>query len=67
LDLLVSWLHASGMKILPVIMVVQFFNPVCFAWFNRVAELRILVFRQQLIVYKRKSKKPMVRNRDRLF
>ena len=29
--------------------------------------LRILVLRQQLAVYKRKSKKPILRNRDRLF
>jgi transposase InsO family protein len=55
------------MKILLVIMVVQFFNLVSFAWFNRVAALRILVLRQQLTVYKRKSKKPVVRNGDRLF
>jgi hypothetical protein len=32
-----------------------------------VAGLRILVLRQQLTVYKRKSKKPMLRNRDRVF
>jgi hypothetical protein len=42
------------MKILPVIMVMQFFKLLCFAWFNWVAELRILVIRQQFIVYKRK-------------
>ena len=29
--------------------------------------MRILALRQQLAVYKRKSKKPLLRNRDRLF
>ena len=60
-------LHASGMKILLVILVVQSLNLVIFAWFNRVAGLRILVLRQQLTVLKRRSKRPMLRNRDRLF
>jgi hypothetical protein len=55
------------MKILLMMTVVQSLNLVIFGWFNRVAELRILVLRQQLTVYKRKSKKPMLRNRDRLF
>jgi len=34
LDLWVSGLHASGMKILLMIMVVQSLNLVIFAWFN---------------------------------
>jgi putative transposase len=55
------------MKILLMMAVVQSLNLVILAWFNRVAGLRILVLRQQLTVYKRKSKKPMLRNRDRLF
>jgi hypothetical protein len=55
------------MKILLMMAVVQSLNLVIFAWFNRVAGLQILVLRQQLTVYKRKSKKPMLRNRDRLF
>jgi hypothetical protein len=55
------------MKILLMMAVVQSLNLVIFAWFNRVAGLRILVLGQQLTVYKRKSKKPMLRNRDRLF
>jgi transposase len=55
------------MKILLMMAVVQSLNLVIFAWFNRVAGLRILVLRQQLTVYKRKSRKPMLRNRDRLF
>ena len=67
LDLWVSGLQASGMKILLMMAVVQSLNLVIFAWFNRVAGLRILVPRQQLTVYKRKSKRPMLRNRDRLF
>jgi putative transposase len=67
LDLLISRLHASGMKILLTIVVVQSLNLAIFAWFNRVAWLRILVLRQQLAVYERKSKKPLLRNRDRLF
>jgi hypothetical protein len=55
------------MKILLVIMIAQSLNLIIFAWFNRVAALRILVLRQQLTVYKCKSKKPMLKNRDRLF
>jgi transposase InsO family protein len=55
------------MKVLFVIVVVQSVNLVIFAWFNRVAGLRILVLRQQLTVYKRKSKKPMLKYRDWLF
>jgi hypothetical protein len=55
------------MKILLVILVVQSLNLVIFACFNRVAGLRILVLRQQLTVLKRRSKRPMLRNRDRLF
>jgi len=55
------------MRIWLVIMAVQSLNLVICAWFNRVAGLRILVLRQQLTVLRRKSKKPMLRNRDRLF
>jgi hypothetical protein len=47
------------MKILLRIVVVQWLNLVIFAWFNRVAWVRILELRQQLVVYKRKSKKPL--------
>jgi hypothetical protein len=38
-----------------------------FAWLDRAAWVRILTLRHQLAVYKRKSKKPLLRNRDRLF
>jgi putative transposase len=55
------------MKILLIIVIVEFLNLVLFAWFNRVAGLRILALRQQLTVYKRKSKKPTLRNWDRWF
>jgi hypothetical protein len=55
------------MNILLAVLIVQSLNLVIFTWFNREAGLRILVLRQQLIVLKRKSKKPMLRNRDRLF
>ncbi len=55
------------MKILLMMAVVQSFNLVIFGWFNRAAGLRILVLRQQLTVYKRRSGKPAIRNRDRLF
>ena len=43
LDFWGSGLHPSGMKILLVILVVQSLNLVIFAWFNRVAGLRIRV------------------------
>ncbi len=55
------------MNTLLILAVVQSFNLVFFAWFNRVALVRILVLRQQLGVYKRKAKKPRLKNRDRLF
>jgi hypothetical protein len=63
----VFWTPSSGTKILLMMAVVQSFNLVIFAWFNRVAGPRILVLRKQLTVYKRKLEKPMLRNRDRLF
>jgi hypothetical protein len=52
------------MKIRLVVPVIQFLNLLAFIWFNRTAGIRILALRQQLVVYKRKSKKPMIRNRD---
>jgi len=55
------------MKILLLITVVQALDMLVFAWFNRTAGLRILVLRQQLAIYKRTSKKPLLKNRDRLF
>ena len=55
------------MKILLVIVVVQSLNLIVFLWFNRVAWVRILTLRHQRTVYKRKTKKPRLRARDRLF
>jgi hypothetical protein len=55
------------MKILLMMMVLQSLNLVVFSRRNRAAWVRILALRQQLAVYKRKSKKPLLRNRDRLF
>ncbi len=55
------------MKTLLVIVVVQSLNLLVFLWLNRVAWFRILALRQQLAIYKRKAKKPKLRNRDRLF
>ena len=55
------------MTILLAVVVVQSLTLIVFVWFNRVAWVRILALRQQLAVYKRKSKKPLLRNRDRLF
>jgi hypothetical protein len=55
------------MKVLLMMVVVQLLTLVVFAWFNRVAWIRIVALGQQLTVYKRKSKKPLLRNRDRLF
>jgi len=60
LDLWVSGLHASGMKILLMMAVVQSLNLVIFGWSNRVAGLRVLVLRQQFAVYMRKPTKPML-------
>jgi hypothetical protein len=55
------------MKILLMIVVVQSLKLGIFAWFNWVAWVRNLASRQQLAVYRRKSKKPLLRNRDQLF
>jgi putative transposase len=55
------------MKILPMMVVVQSLNWVVFTWLDREAFLRILALRQQLSVDKRKSKKPMLKNRGWLF
>jgi len=52
------------MKILLMIVVLQSLNLLAFMWFNRSAGIRILALRQQLNVYKRKSKKPQLRNRS---
>ena len=67
LDLQAPSLQAPGMKILLIFTVVLLLNLVVFAWFNRGALVQILALRQQLTVYKRKAKKPRLRNRDRLF
>ncbi len=55
------------MNVLLTIVIVQFLTLVVLAWFDRVAWIRILALRQQLVVYKRKSRKPLLRNKDRLF
>ena len=55
------------MKILLMMAVLQSLNLVVFARRNQAAWVRNLALRQQLAVYKRKSKKPLLRNRDRLF
>jgi hypothetical protein len=55
------------MKILLIIVAVQWLNLVIFGWFNREAWVRILVLQQQLAVYRRKLKKPLLRNSDRLL
>jgi putative transposase len=55
------------MKILLMVVVLQSLNLLAFMWLNRSAWIRILALRQQLNIYKRKSKKPVLRNRDRLF
>jgi hypothetical protein len=55
------------MKILLMMTALQSLNLAVFAWLDRAAWVRILTLRQQLAVYKRKSKKPLLRNRDRLL
>jgi hypothetical protein len=55
------------MKILLLMVAVQSLHLHASAWFNREACIRILALRQQLNIYKRKSKKPVLRNRNRLF
>jgi putative transposase len=67
LDFRVRAIDAAGMKILLLMMVLQSLNVAVFAWLDRAAWVRILALRPQLAVYKRKSKKVLLRNRDRLF
>jgi hypothetical protein len=55
------------MRLLLLITVVQALNRLIFAWFTRTVGLRIPVLRRQLAVYKRRSKKPLLNNSDRLF
>jgi hypothetical protein len=55
------------MKVLILLVIVQSLNLVVLAWFHRAAGLRIIVLRQQLAIHKRMAKKPILRNRDRLF
>ncbi len=55
------------MKNLLALSILQSINLIVFSFFNRGAGIRILLLRHQLAVYKRKSKKPTLRNRDRLF
>ena len=55
------------MIIVAAVVVVQVANLVVFAWFNRVALVWILALRQQLAVYRRQTKRPKLRNLDRLF
>ena len=50
-----------------MMVVLQSLNLLAFIWFNRSAGIRILALRQQLNIYKRKSKKPVLKNKDRLF
>ena len=52
------------MKTLLMMVVLQSLNLAVFAWLDWAAWVRILALRQQLAVYKRKSKKPLLRNRD---
>jgi hypothetical protein len=67
LDFQILGLHAFDMKILLIVAVAQSLNLLAFTWFDRAAWIRILALRQQLSIYKRKSKKPVLRNKDRLF
>ena len=55
------------MEVVTYILAVQFLNLLAFAWLDRVALVRVLALRQQLAVYKRRAKRPRLRNRDRLF
>ena len=50
-----------------LVAIVQSLHLVVFAWFHRVAGLRIIALRQQLAIYMRMAKKPILGNRDRLF
>jgi hypothetical protein len=55
------------MRILLSITVVQPLNLLIFAWFNRVAGLRIPALRQQLTVCMRKSKKLELKIQGRII
>jgi len=55
------------MEILICILAVQVLNLLAFVWLHRAVPVRVLALRQQLAVYKRKAKRPRLRNLDRLF
>ena len=55
------------MDILIVILIVQVLNILAFIWFRRFTIFRILALKQQLGIYKRKRKRPKLKNRDRIF
>jgi hypothetical protein len=55
------------MKILLMVVIAQSLNLLAFTWFNREAWIPILALRQQLNNCKRKLRKPVLRNRGRLF
>ena len=55
------------MNVLLLLLLAQAINFVVFVWFNRATALRLAVYRQQLGVYRRSTKRPILKNRDRLF
>ncbi len=55
------------MKILIVIVFIQIANAIFFVYFHRTSLLRITALRHQLNIYRRKVKKPKLKNRDRRF
>ena len=55
------------MNVLLLLLLAQAINLVVFVWFNRATALRLAVYRQQLGVYRRSTKRPILENRARLF
>ena len=55
------------MNVLLLLLLAQAINLVVFVWFNRATALRLAVYRQQLGVYQRSAKRPILKNGDRLF
>ena len=55
------------MNLLLLFLLAQTINLVVFLWLNRATTIRLAAYRQQLAVYQRSTKKPRLKDGDRLF
>ena len=55
------------MKLTTIILAIQLLNIIIFILLNRILLLKMVALLQQVAVYKRRQKRPHIKNRDRLF